>query len=304
MDLDQIKEAVKVSVQNFEQAKDDLEKTHDYAEYVNEKLNRAIWDGNFIINSLDTLGGNPNIFNDDLFVEPHQFLNSGISGMIEHSQDFIKKAQDISNNYKYLSGAISQSDVNMGTGAVAIHTFYREYEEIYPGIAFNIGNPYDNPYRKKEFLINKLKIINPILEERLNSISSSIGFQNKIRDLKNNAHLMREFISEFIQLCDPGNNVKNMDWCEFSDRKNPKQKSRVIYAIIGNNSKFDSNDPSNKPIVEIAKNYRKLYQNLNGIAHNRSKKITSHIRMRLNIYFNQLIEYTETIISLREKFST
>ena len=114
---------------------------------------------------------------------------------------------------------------------------------------------------------------------------------------------MREFISEFIQLCDPGNNIKNMDWCEYSNNKNPKQKSRVIYAIIGHNPKFDSNNPPNKPIVEIARNYRKLYQNLNGIAHTRSKKITSSIRIRLNIYFNQLIEYTETIISLREKFS-
>ncbi|KKL24039.1 hypothetical protein LCGC14_2419320, partial [marine sediment metagenome] len=102
-----------------------------------------------------------------------------------------------------------------------------------PVVSINIRNPEENPYRKKGKLEYRLDLINPNLSTRINEISKSISIISKMKHLNDTAHQMREFLSHFLQLCDPNNDVKNTSWVEFSKNGNIIQKSRAIYAIIG-----------------------------------------------------------------------
>lgn len=190
----------------------------------------------------------------------------------------------------------------MGTGAVGIHNLYSEYKVINPNIPFYIKDPQENPFRKKENLNVRLDQIDPILAQRMREISKSISNISEIKHLKNTAHLIREFISEFLQLCDPLNNVKKMSWVELTIIKKPKHISRVIFAIVGSNPLFDTSKSINEPFIDIAKKYRKLYNYLNGLAHLRKKTFEQHKRMLIKTYFDQLLEYTEIILNLRELY--
>ena len=55
----------------------------------------------------------------------------------------------------------------------------------------------------------------------------------------------------------------------------------------------------NKNIIEIAKNYRELYDKLSKYTHYK-KSLTSEIIMEIKTYFYQLIEYTEILLNLRD----
>ncbi len=64
-----------------------------------------------------------------------------------------------------------------------------------------------------------------------------------------------------------------MSWKELSEgRGTPTHETRTIYAIIGSNPSFNKKTQSNRPILEIAKNYRRLYKKLSKYTHFKDKQ--------------------------------
>lgn len=283
---------------NFEEARDYVVKTSLQVEFVSESINKVIWDGEYTKESLFRFGERPEILNNDLFKDQLEFLETELHGITDYSLRFLSRVKQTYGDYSYLSGDVSQSSMNIGTGAIGVHDFYREFKRVNPVASINIRNPEENPYRKKGKLEYRLDLINPNLSTRINEISKSISIISKMKHLNDTAHQMREFLSHFLQLCDPNNDVKNTSWVEFSKNGNIIQKSRAIYAIIGSKS---SNANLN-PIVEIANKYRKLYKNLNGLAHLREGLLTPKRNMMINTYYSQLLEYTEIILDLRDLY--
>ncbi len=269
-------------------------------EFICERLDRGIWNAKYASNALTQFEQHPEILNNDVFKDQFKFVSSEINEAMASSQDFRSKAQNAYGDYSGLSGAISQSTMNMSTGVVGIHQAFTEYKNLNPNIPINLPDPYDNPYRKEENLINKLSLIDSILTKNINDISQSISILTTFKHLKNTANLMREFISDFLQKCDPYNKVKNKKWVKLSLLKKPTQASRTIYVIIGSSSDGMDITQINQYIVKIANDYRDLYRNLNPLAYNREGKFSIKNKLLLKNYYTRLLDLTETILDLRK----
>ena len=117
-----------------------------------------------------------------------------------------------------------------------------------------------------------------------------------LKHLNDTSHQIREFISYFLQVCDPDGEVKNMSWVEYSSPGTPTQKSRGIFAILGTTTS-QSITPT---IVDISKKYRELYDKLSGFAHKREGTVTPYIMMSIKTYYEEFLDYTEIILNLRD----
>lgn len=296
-----LKKDIEDSTQTLKDAKVFIDKTQNHIEVVSEGIDRAIWDGEYIIKSFDRFTKHPDILKDELFQDHLDYLHRELSGTIDLVKDFHSRVKNSYGDYSYISGEVSQTSLNMGTGAIGLYEFQNEFQKVnsIPSLDFSnevFENPDENPYRKVKNLNIRLDGIHTSLTLKAEEISKSIAIMSKMKHLNNVAHQIREFISHFLQMCDPNNNVKTMDWVEFSNGKNPTQKSRCIYAIIGSKPKT----AISQPIEAIAKKYRKLYTELNGLAHLREKYLSSKLIIQIKTYYKQFLDITEIILQLRE----
>lgn len=291
-----VKKMAEVSTQTLKDAKVFLDKTQIDIEFVSEGLERAIWDGEYITRSFDGFTRHPEILKNELFQDHLDFLQGELSGTIDLVKDIHSRVKESFDDYSYLSGAVSQSSINMGTGAIGLYEFYKEFKKVNPIAVFDFGNPEENPYRKVKNLNKRLDGIHPSLTLKADEISKSITIMSKMKHLNNVAHQIREFISHFLQMCDPDNNVKAMNWVELYNGKNPTQKSRCIYAIIGSKPKT----AISKPIEDIAKKYRDLYEKLNGLAHLRENSLSPKRIIQIKTFYAQFLDITEAILNLRD----
>jgi len=159
----------------------------------------------------------------------------------------------------------------------------------------------EKPIEKKERIGNKLLQISTKLRDMFNSAWQSFLDESKDRCVIYPAHAMRELLSEFLQVLDPKSKVKEMNWCEFSDSKQPTQKSRVRFAILGTND-LSENNIFFKPIFDLMDKSREIYQKLNGYAHFRKEELPPNYKADLETYLATLQEVIESIINMREKF--
>lgn len=274
-------------------------KQQDYLEFMGEKIDKNIWDGKNIKNALDSYDQHPELFQDQAYREQSEFLFDELDGIRESASEIYYKSKNISTNYSELSGIVSQSVMNMGSGSIGIKAFYPRIKENHPLLSINFVDPEENPQRKSDVLIEKLGQIDSTLPEKLSEIRKSEHIVTKIKHLKSVAHNIRDFMSEFLQSCDPKNQVKNKVWVKYSRDKNPTQPSRVKFAIVGNNPFFSSEEQVDKVFGQIAIKYRKLYGKLSKLAHFRGKYLTAQKVSELEIGSSQMLEYTEIIIDLR-----
>jgi hypothetical protein len=296
---EKIKTDIRESHNFLVKAKQEIVKQNDYLEFVGERVDKSIWDANYIENAISTYEQYPEIIHDPIYQEQIEFLQAELSGIREFSSAIYDKSKEISFNYTELSGIVSQSDMNMGTGVIGIHSYYSTLRAHHPSVPINLISPQENPHRKTNSLIEELGKIDDILPQRIEEITRSITVISKIKHLKNIAHDMREFISEFLQLCATQDQVTKMAWVKFSKKNVPTQESRALFTIVGNNPQFSSGTFVDQSIKNIAVKYRELYKNLNGFAHYRGRRIKPEHRMKLDIYYNQLLEFTKIIIDLR-----
>ena len=123
-------------------------------------------------------------------------------------------------------------------------------------------------------------------------------YSGRSKDTREPAHLMRELISDFLNLLSSDLDI-NIHWCKLSNKK-PTQRSNVIYIILGNDNNFNWEDISYRPYVNIANTYRDLYEDLNTLAHYRADNISPNIKIRLESTLAQLQNLTSEIIRLKE----
>lgn len=283
----------------YERTKQEIGKQRDYLDYFGEHIDKNIWDGNYIKKALSTYGQYPELLEDPLYHEHTEFLLKEVSGIKDFAINIYNRSKNTSFNFAELSGDISQSDMNMSSGVSGIKAYYPNMVANHPSLPIQFYSPEENPYRKIEKLIEKLDSIDKILPERLTEIRKSKSVLTQIKHLKNVGNLIREFMSEFLHLCDPKNQVNNVNWVEKSKNNIPTQASRVKFAIAGNNPKFSSKDQVDKMCGPIATKYRELYTNLNYFAHFRGRYFNPKDAMNLDICYSKMLDYTRIILDLR-----
>jgi len=280
----------------LEGSKKQVQNTIRNYEFIVEGIDRAVWDGVYIRKSFDKLEEYPEILENNLFRQQLKYLESQTSGIEVFSQDIAERVQKSYGDSAYLSGVVSQSNMNMGTGATGIYSFYTEFRKSNPAVPIILRNPKENPHRKKDKLIERLGNISPTLPEKVKKISGAMANIITLKQLNDTSHQIREFISYFLQVCDPNDEVKNMSWVEYSSPGTPKQKSRGIFAILGSTT----SQSITPPIEDISKKYRELYDKLSGLAHKREGTVTPQILMSIETYYEQFLDYTEIILNLRD----
>ncbi|KKN46467.1 hypothetical protein LCGC14_0672710 [marine sediment metagenome] len=295
-DFENFKRRFDNATKNLEESKKQSQKILKNFEFVTEGIDRAIWDGEYVKKSLAKIEEHPEILKNDLFRQQFKYLDEQTSRIEENSQNFVDRIQNSYGDSAYLSGAVSQSDINMATGATGIYSFYTEFRRVNPSILLTLESPDRNPYRKKDNLIEKLCNIKSVLQEKVNAISIGMANIITLKQLNDTAHQIREFISYFLQVCDPNCEVKTMNWVEYSSPGTPTQKSRGIFAILGHTT----SQSITPPIEDIAKKYRDLYRKLSGLAHKREGLVTPKEMMDIKTYYELFLDYTEIILNLRE----
>ena len=299
-EIKKTKKKYKKATKNFKKISESIDNIDKTSVFVKEYAEKVIWDGNYINYLLGEVENICNL-NNDLFIPQIDFLDKQAENILNHSQRVLHTFSNISEDLKYVSGAVAQSDINMGTGVISTYFTLKQYEDENPSISLELKSFEDNPYRKKDKLIKSLKLINQILGGKINEISKSLQFQDTIDQIKKAAHLMREFISGFLQILDPHNNIKNMPWCEYSNG-NPIQISRCVFVIIGDDENFNNSYLYYDDVIGIAKNYRNLYQKLNALAHLREEALLIELKTQLNTYYSLLLDYTNIILDLRSLY--
>jgi len=276
--------------------------TMEYGEFACETIDKVYWNGKNLEYNLEQLEQIPEIMNHELFTDQLKYLNQYITGMVDDASHIRIQANIAREEMKYLSGALSSSDLNMATGATGIYAYGELYQQSNPQVLYDLKNPKENPFNKRESLLDRLMVLNPSLPNKLKDIYQSASIVTKTKHIKNTANLMREFFIDFLDACAPNNEVNNMSWKELSERRGtPTHETRTIYMIIGSNQSFNKKTQSNRPILEIAKNYRRLYKKLSKYTHFKDK-ISKEAKLEIRTCFYQLIEYTEIILNLRDRF--
>ncbi len=237
--------------------------------------------------------------------DPHfgSFIGSAgsiINSEYEFSKKLSEQASNFSSNTLFLSGTTASTttaEVLTDVSAIYYQTQNRRPEFNKMRATFVI----EKPIEKKERISDKLFQISPKLRDMFNSAWQSFFDESKDRGVIYPAHAMRELLSDFLQELDKNNKVKEMDWCEFSENKQPTQKSRVRFAILGVNNLSEENIFF-KPIIELMDKARELYLKLNGYAHFRKESLPLNYKIDIEIYLATLQDIIESIINMRAKF--
>lgn len=269
--------------------------------FVKEQAEKAEWDGEHMSGMLSSMRDLCDL-NNPLIRDQLNLLENQAKNIVDSSERILNSMEGISNDFGSVTGAISQSNMNMGKSTITTYHTLQQYGQQHPSLSFNIEPFEQNPYRKRDNLIQSFQSINPYLKNKINEISRSFQTQDTIETMKETAHSLREFMSEFLQNLDLTNEVKKMPWYEPSNG-NPTQKSRVIYAIIGNDADFDESYSYHTVVIDLATRYRKLYKSLNKLAHKRKKITLIDMRTRLKIDYSLFFDYTKNILDLRELYS-
>ena len=156
------------------------------------------------------------------------------------------------------------------------------------------------PIERKNEIANKLNEVSPRLKDMFVSAWQAFLDETKERGIIYPAHAMREVLSEFLNILAPDKKVKSKDWCELSNGK-PTQPTRVRFAILGNRE-HSENDFFFKPVKELMKQERNLYEKLNRYAHFRREPLPVTYRTDLEIYLATLQNIMESILNMREQF--
>lgn len=226
-----------------------------------------------------------------------------ISDIVDYSQETLDYSRNFNHDSQFLAAQTSGTTAEIGSGAVYISTYLEDHQhEIIFKPIINKVNLY-SPVFKRDDLKEKLKIINKKLEEMLNSAWDLLLSSGIRRGSIFPAHAIREFLSEFLQVIDPNDDIKKMNWCLFSKKNRkgkPTQKARVVYTILGKNKEFCWEDDHFKPIIQIAKKYRELMIKVQSKAHLRSEQISEDLNSKLRNYLKLAENYIEKILRLRD----
>lgn len=230
------------------------------------------------------------------------FINSAapiIDSELYFSGELAKRAEESQLDDMFLNATTSGS---YSTAALSdIGSVYFDAQREKPEFkAIEAKYKAPKPIERKNEIANKLNEVSPKLKKMFVSAWQAFLDESKERDIIYSAHAMREVLSEFLNILAPDEKVKCKDWCELSNGK-PTQPTRVRFAILGN-SEHSENDFFFKPVKELMKQERNLYEKLNRYAHFRREPLPVTYRTDLEIYLATLQNIMESILNMREQF--
>jgi len=85
---------------------------------------------------------------------------------------------------------------------------------------------------------------------------------------------------------------------KFFQRKSSFYK--CLFTIIGFDLNYDKDKMEYKSFREISQRYVKIMQKSNGIKHGDYKKDLSKLRYKVNKFIQEMIDYTNRVLDLRE----
>lgn len=230
------------------------------------------------------------------------FINSAapiIDSELYFSGELAKRAEESQLNDMFLNATTSGS---YSTAALSdIGSVYFDAQREKPEFkAIEAKYKAPKPIERKSEIADKLNAIYPKIKDMFISAWQAFLDESKTRDIIYPAHAMREVLSEFLFVLAPDEKVKRKDWCKLFNGK-PTQASRIRFAIFGNRE-HDENDFIFKPVKDLMKRERILYQKLNKYAHFRKDPLPLNYRTNLEIYLATLQNIIGSILDKREKF--
>ena len=231
------------------------------------------------------------------------FINSAapiIDSELYFSGELAKRAEESQLNDMFLNATTSGS---YSTAALSdIGSVYFDAQREKPEFkAIEAKYKAPKPIERKSEIANKLNEVSPMLKKMFVSAWQAFLDESKERDIIYSAHAMREVLSAFLHILAPDKKVKSKVWCEFDEKGNPTQKTRVRFAIFGNREHYE-NDFIFKPVKDLMKQEGILYQKLNKYAHFRKDQLPLNYRTSLEIYLATLQNIIGSILDKREKF--
>lgn len=283
---------VKDLTSGFKDLGDNIDKIQENLYFPKERIYKSIWDGNYIIKTLDELhksgieDTDPNINSCIIKVKDH------IAGAQNNLNEWNAKWKNVRTQSYTFGTAMSESDLNMSTGvAILDEVFYQNrdiepYKTIFPKIHKV------NPRRKKDLVIKELRKLDSSLAEFYEKIESQIVNQSKIAEIKATANLIVDFMSEFSKYLAPSKELEDLN------QKNTLQ-NRIIFAIIGKKIQFQDRNEY-KHIIRIASNFKDISNSSNKIKHKRKDLDLTIFKGEINIIYSKLQNYIREIIDLRD----
>ena len=265
---------------------------------IKESLEAANYDAYYNHKTLSEINKRRAYDYDPNFIPYYDEFNTAAAGFKLNPRYIANSIENVERNLNTLTGMTSASNMYMGTGAAMIRNYIEENTDnkIYHEI--NLSYPWSNPITEKDVLKIRINNIKTRLAETLDSIWDSLLFKGRQEENRAPAHLIREFMSDFLHTLTPRDEILKLPWCEKSQNENPTQVSMVIYVIEGP-SKVKSLKKFNINIINIAKEFRKLYQKLNGYTHYRGESVDRNIRTKLKTYAEIIQNLTKEILKLR-----
>ena len=265
---------------------------------IKEGLESASYDANYNRNILNEFKRRRVYESDPSFNSYYNDYNSAVAGFQLTPNEIVNSFDDIEKNLNLISGIISNSSINMGTGAAVLHTYIEENNDNLIYNEINSSYPWKNPITEKDYLNLRLYNIKPNLSRTLDNIWDSLLFKCRQEENRSPAHLLREFMSDFLHTLVEEKDLLKLPWCKKTNKGNPTQRSMVLYVIKGEVN-YKSEDDFENPIINIAKEYRNLYEKLNGYAHYRGESVRKNVRIKLKSFAETVQNLTREILRLR-----
>jgi len=193
-----------------------------------------------------------------------------------------------------VTGIMSTSDLNMASSAETVNLYLEEHQYQEPFSHIIKKHPIETSrFEKIKCLQSRLSPRNNNLISRLEEISNRILQQNEFSDLISIGNLVVGFIDEFLETMAPREKViknypRNTDFY------------KCIFTIFGSDLKHKHSEPEYEPFKVISQNYINIIHRCDAIKHAEYAKDLSNLRFKVNKVFQEFIDYTNTILDLRE----
>ena len=268
-------------VENLKEEKENLEKSEEKLQDVLEGVDNAVQIVKKEIIQVDNSIKLWENIPDDAVVEPNKELNSivtsgyvtSVSGL-SYSKNLFTKTKTCLDDVIVIEGtAVSStptvsSNCSLGYGANQI--VVENFPDIKPTFeSIKIETIYD----KKDKVAELLRKVDEKIHSEFEGMWQTKDDESKKDRVKQSSHSMREVISILLQKLAPDVDVMSCEWYK-SEKEDglPTQRQRAKYAILGKEGEGKLTDEELAPIYDTVNDFRKRYEDLNGIAHEREEE--------------------------------
>ncbi len=308
---EEMKEKKTDIIQNYKNTKNNLLKSKENITKSDEKLKTTLLKIDNQIENIDKTVELIEITPEKALETHNYILNplwTSVNAMsfsgLNYSTNLLNKTKTMVNHANIIDGVSGTSEPTFKSSVTTSYSGNRIIVKVYPDIQKDLDHiKIETSHDKRGEVENLLKTIDEDVLKEFNVVWQTYLSITEKPHVKQAAHSMREVISILLQKLARDEDVMNSDWFKpEKDDGKPTQRQRVKYAILGKTDEGKLTDEDLSPIDDNMKDLRNKYEELNPLAHERSKVDLETLKNLLEPIIKNGQDLIITLFELREKY--